>query len=239
MQAISAFRFYTAVFLGSGLLAGLADAAQPIQNSPANLSPALFTAGGASVAPFAPGTSSAATNKLAMKAVVKADSGPGVRPAPRAWLTVGTNQFAFLVPEGYRMETPQGPRVSLANGDLSCVLSFGVVGPLSPDGRELTPEACREVVVTRRNRATILQEFTLYANNQGGPAFDLRWVTGGVERQERVAFIPCNGALLEFDLTSSLDQFGAGQASLNFVMLTFRASDRTGKIEISPLSDRL
>jgi len=134
------------------------------------------------------------------------------------------------------MELAQDNHVSLVSGDLSCLLSFSVSDASS---YEMTSQTCRNLVLQRHPDAKIAAEFNLAAANHSGPAFDLQWTAGGLERYQRVAFIPCQGTTLEFSLTSSPEKVGTGQASLNFMMMTARASDASGKLEIVPLSDKL
>jgi len=58
-------------------------------------------------------------------------------------------------------------------------------------------------------------------------------------RAARVAFIPLRAGVVEFNIESSSEKFDENLPHLHYVMLTFRASDTDGKLEATPLSDRL
>ena len=86
----------------------------------------------------------------------------------------------------------------------------------------------------------ILGEFSLGALGRLGPAFDLRWnATGGGPRRERIVFIPAHAGVMEFSLVSSLEKFEAARPDLDYLLVSFRASDTNGKLVVPILSDRL
>jgi hypothetical protein len=169
---------------------------------------------------------------------VKLESGPGQIPASRAYITVGTNRFAFLVPGGFKIDTSDGQRVLMVRADCGCVLSIRILETLSSPG--LTADVCRQKILQEHPSCTIDAEFSLAAGNSAGPAFEIRWKgDGGVRRSARIAYVPMYGGVVEFALDSSPEKFGAMLTHLNDVMLTFRASDATGKIEPTPLYDNI
>jgi len=175
---------------------------------------------------------------LSIEVKVKVESGPGQIPASRAYVTVGTNRFAFLVPGGFKIDSSDAQRVTMVRTDSGCVLSIRVLEALPQPG--LTPADCREKIAQEHPSCVIEEEFSLAAGNSSGPAFEIRWKgDGGVRRAARIAYVPMRAGVVEFSIDSNPDKFGAMLTHLNYVMLTFRASDLSGKIEPTPLSDKI
>lgn len=208
-----------AATLNTSLLAGPAEATDTAANYSTNL-PAL---------------------KLpAFKVAIRDESGPGQVATRRAFLNAGTNKFAFIMPDGLRMDSSDPKRVTLASADYSCIISVSFLNSVSPDAAELDAETCRQVVLSRYPGAKILEEFALAAANRGGPAFDLKWTPGGqMARSARVAFIPSAAGVLEFSLDSTQEKFPQAQRILHLLMLSFRASNAEGKLENAPLLDKI
>ncbi len=181
-----------------------------------------------------------ATNRPLYVTQVKHVEGPNLMPADYAYVTFGTNKFGFVMPAGFRLETKDAQKVTLVSADYSCLLTFQVLEPLSPGVTELDPAPYRSLVLDRRRGGKILEEFSLAAVGQRGPAFDLRWnAPGPVLRCERVLFIPSNAGVLEFGLVSSLEKFEMGRQAFNFLSRTFRATGVDGRLVMPVLSDRL
>ena len=171
---------------------------------------------------------------------VKHEAGPGLLPANRAYVTAGTNKFAFLLPDGFRLDQSDPCRVALVSSDFACLLTLRIIGALPPGAEGPDAGACRKQVLTEHPGAKILEEFSRSAANRSGPAFDFRWsASTKLERHALAAFIPSQAGILEFRLVSSLEKFEASRAAFNSLLLTFRASDANGRLSIVPLSDRL
>jgi len=197
------------------------------------LDAAVFCAGAAD-----PATSPPAT-PLVLQAEVRTDHEEGSVPARRAFVTAGTNRFAFSVPEGFHLEPSTPNLVSLISADYHSVLTFHVAAPGAPAGQEPPAAVCREAVLQQHPDAKILQQFTLRAANRTGPAFDVAWnAPGGSQRNQRVAFIPAMAGTLEFSLVCTTDAFQKAQYDLNFLLLTFRASDAQGKLDLPRFSNK-
>jgi hypothetical protein len=79
----------------------------------------------------------------------------------------------------------------------------------------------------------------MFAAGVGGPAFEIQWGWGALARASRVGFVPLRGGLLEFALDARPENLGASLGDFNFMMVTFRESDENGKLEATPLSDRI
>jgi hypothetical protein len=161
-------------------------------------------------------------------------------PVNRTYVTCGTNKFTFLMPAGFRLDTTDPQKLTLVSADLSRLLIWHILGPLPSEAAELDPAQYRELLLSRHPGAKILEEFSLGAVGRHGPAFDLRWgAAGGLERRERVLFIPAPAGVLEFSLVSSLEKFEAGRQEFDGLLVTFRASDANGKLVVPMISDKL
>lgn len=180
-----------------------------------------------------------ATNKPAFKVAVVNEFGPHIVPTRRVYLTSGTNRFAFLISDGLRMQPSDPQKITLVGSDNSCLITVRIMGPMPVDAKELAVDDQRERALELHPGARIMNEFSMHAGNAGGPAFDLRWTAAGdFGRMARVAFIPSAAGILEFSLESSAEKFPQMQPTLNFIMLTFRASEN-GKLEVIPISDQI
>jgi hypothetical protein len=85
----------------------------------------------------------------------------------------------------------------------------------------------------------ITTEFGMSAANASGPAFEIAWGSGALERASRVGFVPLPAGVIEFSVDASPKKLGPSLGDLNYVVLTFRASDENGKLEATPLSEKL
>ena len=213
-------KWIIAVSLSGVGLANLPLLAQPV--SPAGLPP------------------SGTTNRAPYRTRVERVDGPGLLPADFAYVTLGTNKFGFVMPEGFRLETQDAQKVTLVNRDFNCLLTFRLLetGP----GGKTEPDAAyyRELLLNRRPGGTILEEFSLVAASRRGPAFELRWnADRTVPRRERVLFIPWDAGVLEFSLISSLEKFETGRQAFSSFLLTFRTPEADGRLIMPVLSNRL
>jgi len=180
------------------------------------------------------------TNRPPYLARVQRVDGPGLLPADFAYVTLGTNKFGFVMPEGFRLETQDRQKVTLVNRDLSCVLTFRVLEAGLAGKPELDLAYYRSLLLSRHPGGKIVDELSLVAVGRRGPAFDLRWnATGTVPRHERVLFIPWDAGVLEYSLVSSLDKFEAGRRAFGSFLLTFRTPEADGRLIMPVLSDRL
>ncbi len=203
----------SALALCSCLLIGSARAGEPADKAPAKPPP--------------------------LQAQVRTDCEAGSVPARRAFVTAGTNRFAFSVPEGFRLEASNPELVSLVSADYHSLLTFRVAAPCAPAAQQPQAAAWRQTVLDQHPKAAILAEFTLSAANRSGPAFDAAWSTAGsLPRCQRVAFIPSMVGTLELSLVCTPEAFEKGRYDLNLLLLTFRASDAQGKLDLPRFSNK-
>jgi hypothetical protein len=176
---------------------------------------------------------------MPLQAEARTDIEAGSLPARRVFVTAGTNRFAFSLPEGFRLESSSPDVVSLVSKDYLSQLTFRIAAPGAPAGQEPPPALWRQAVLEQHPGANILQQFTLSAHNRTGPAFDAAWsAPGGQQRTQRVAFIPALAGTLEFSLVCPTDAFEKARYDLNLLLLTFRASDAQGKLQLPRFSNK-
>jgi len=190
-----------------------------------------------------PGTAkpndSNSTNPPPISVAVKFEGGPGQISTCRAYITAGTNKFAFLVPDEYKLASSDAQRATLIKADGSAVMTIRVLSSLADSGKEFDGAAARALVYEEHPDATIITEFGMMAANASGPAFEIFWGAGSVTRASRVGFVPLRAGIIEFSLDTSPKKLPPSLGDLNSLILTFRASDENGKLEPTPLSDRL
>jgi hypothetical protein len=201
------------VLLSAWLPLGSARAAEPAANAPAEPPP--------------------------LRAEVRSDNEAGSVPMRRAFVTAGTNRFAFSVPEGFRLEVSNQDFVSLVSADYHSLLTFRIAAPFAAATVQPQTATWRQSVLQQHPDAKILQEFTLTAADRSGPAFDATWSSAGsLLRRQRVAFIPSRAGILEVSLICAPEAFDKARHDLNFLLLTFRASDAQGRLELPRFSDK-
>lgn len=187
----------------------------------------------------APAKAAAGTNDTAISVAFKFEGGPGQIPTTRAYITAGTNKFAFLVPGEFKLASSDPQKVTLMKGDGTCLISVRVIGPKPASDKPFDAPAARTLLKSEHPDGIITSEFGMFAEGVGGPAFEINWGVGVLTRASRVGFIPLRAALLEFRVDSSPKNLGASLGDFNYVMLTFRASDENGKLAATPLMDNI
>jgi hypothetical protein len=162
----------------------------------------------------------------------------GRQPLTRAYVTSGNKRFTFVVPDGFRFDASRPQEVLITNPDYSASISLKFAP--QADVKTATPEALRKVAKELYPQAEVSEEFSLAADGNNGPAFDVRGKTSeGLVRSARISFVPCGGQLVEFRVVSSAEKFGSTAGELQTLMLTFRSSDVGTKPEVAILSERL
>jgi hypothetical protein len=179
------------------------------------------------------------TNQPPISLAVKFEGGPGQIPTHRAYITAGTNRFAFLLPDSFRLSQSDAQKVTMVKGDGSCVISVKVIG-LTPGAiKSFDGAAARALLAEEHPDANITTEFGMSAANASGPAFEILWGSDSLARASRVGFVPLRAGVIEFSVDAGPKNLGPSLGDLNYVVLTFRASDENGKLEATPLSDKL
>jgi hypothetical protein len=154
----------------------------------------------------------------------------------RGLIKNGTNEFMFVVPEGFRTEAPGEGRILLIRQDMKCYVSIRIAEPL-PTNPELK-EVLREQIASQYPRASSLSEFTATVANRKGAGFELRQELPGVApRRVSILWVPFKAGVLEFALYADSDSASAGRAAFDMILVTFRSNER-GEIEIVIRSDK-
>lgn len=162
----------------------------------------------------------------------------------RAVATMGTNQFAFILPKGYFMRLDEANRqLRAVEREDKCSITIRLfdapTNAVNKTTGELVPEIFRQMALQRLPSARITEDLSLSAGGQTGPAFDITWRNeGGISLQSRVAFIPTPAGVVEFHLLTSAADKEEFTYALNSLMLTFRFSVN-GKIELPEMSNKL
>src|SRR5215831_20079768 len=146
------------------------------------------------------------TNQSPITVAIKTESGPGQIPASRAYITAGTNKFAFLLPGEFKLAGCDPQKVTLMKRDGSCLISVRVIGPPPATGKPFDSAAARGLLSEEHPDANISSEFGMSAGGASGPAFEIQWGTGALTRTSRVGFIPFRAGLLEFSVDASADK---------------------------------
>jgi hypothetical protein len=181
-----------------------------------------------------------ATNRPAYMTQIEHVGGPGLLPADFAYVTFGTNKFGFAMPEGFRLDTKDGQKVTLISSDLNCQITFRLLESVPTADNEPDPAYYRQLLLDQRPGGKIVDEFSLPAVSRRGPAFDLLWnAARNVPRRERVVFVASTVGVLEFSLTSSLEKFESGRQAFGTLLLTFRVPEADGRLRMPVFSDRL
>lgn len=202
---------YVLAFLAFGVSCGYSQL-RPDQNQETNLPPVMDVS-------------------IKSEELVKAD------PVRRAYVTVGTNQFAFVVPDQFRMDASNPEVIQIMDAEASCFITFRVV----PQSKSATKDsaAFRAAVLNRFPGARIEEEFPKKVNGRSGTAFDFDWTNAnGALQSGRFIFVPTEAGTLEFSLLTRADVRSKGSYFFNSVLLSF-CSNLDGPLTIVRLTDRM
>jgi hypothetical protein len=159
----------------------------------------------------------------------------GMSPAVHVFINMGFKEYALQAPEGFRVQNePAQGRLMLQRMDNSCWISLRII-KTPVGGANLSTSAGRDWVQGEFPNAKITGESSANAGNNGGPAFDLAWQTGGFQQSARVVYIPSAVGILEFKLVGNTSQFGESLNYLKNVLTSFRFCPN-GKRDLPTLS---
>lgn len=171
-----------------------------------------------------------------LDAVVKNGETRGWEQTRRVFVKCGTNEMAFAVPHGLRMDTAGADKVTLVASDTTYYLSFRVRIPGTElAGTESAGEHAR--LLREYANAKITNEFQAATPENAGRAYELRWTPTGIsERLVRVAFIPTAAGILELTLVADLSRAADGTFAFNSILTTMRKA-QDGKFEFVRTTD--
>jgi hypothetical protein len=181
------------------------------------------------------------TNKPPLQVALRNEEFLGTsndRQVRRVYLTLGTNQFALTVPEGYRVDASDPQKMVFSDAHDTCFISFHFMDP-SPDASDQSgTDSWRNLALSRYPDAIVTDQTSEFAGSHAGQAYELRWVnSGGAEQAARIVFIPSRAGVMEFNLISSPKYFDAGRYVLRVLLASLRTNEG-GRLEITPLSDK-
>ena len=163
----------------------------------------------------------------------------GREPVIRAYVTSGSKRFTFAVPEEYRLDVSKPSEVVLISSDYSSFITLRIAGQANGT-KANEAESYRRSVLAQFADTEIIEELSLSAAESSGPAFDVRGKTSeGLARNARIAYIPCDGRVLEFSLVASPEKFRSSMTEFHTLMQTFRVSDANTKAVVATFSDRI
>ena len=162
----------------------------------------------------------------------------------RAVATIGTNRFAFIVPKGYFMRVDEASRqLRAVEREDKCSITVRLLdtptNAVDKATGSLKPAVFRELLLQRHPTGRIIEELSLSAGGREGPAYDFTWKNdGGLDLQNRIAFIPTPAGIVEFHLLTSAADKEEFTYALNSLMLTFRFAE-DGRLELNQLSNKI
>jgi len=126
-------------------------------------------------------------------------------------LRVEEREFRFIPPAKWSVKyDPVKKTATLVPPDLGAGLSFTIAARPDGSGGDLKPEQLRDLILTRYPESQITAEFKCYLAGKDGLAFDFEQV---VEKETkaafRVAFVPFDGGVIEFELKTTGSKLSA------------------------------
>ena len=135
-----------------------------------------------------------------------------------------SNKFSFLPPPVWNMGKNSGERtVTFVPDDLSAKISFKINPGIPRTLQDLQTEFFRQEITTRYPEAKIVAESLCYTSGQQGITFDLEsHVANRPPMSMRLAFIPFENGMVEFNLTAETRTFSAHHLTLGNLLTSFR-----------------
>jgi len=175
-----------------------------------------------------------ATNKSAFKVSMRSGETVGIQQIQRAFLDIGTNQIAFMIPGGFQMNAARADKIVLTEPERGYFMTVRVI-TLAEAGSEAS--FFKTEALNHYPGARITQESTTLVANHSGPAFTLEWSSStGTVQSARVVFIPSAAGILEFTLTARSATFKDAQIYFDCLLSSVQ-NNESGKLVIIPLPD--
>lgn len=177
-----------------------------------------------------------ATNCFILKTEIRAGETVGNEQVKRAYITVGTNILVFRLPFGLQLDGSNPEKILITNPEEGWFIALRWLKSTQSEAPELSLETCKDLASATFPRSTMEREFSEFALNRSGPAFDLCRTLAGQRQSARIAYIPLSQGILEFSLVTGSEKFVAAKTEL-FIILASLKSDEDGPIRIEPLPD--
>jgi hypothetical protein len=149
----------------------------------------------------------------------------------RGIITAATNQFSFVIPNGFR-KLPEiiGKTVILTSTSQTASLTFRIF-ERAVDGKfDLKTDSLRENVLGRFKDAKVVDEFPAYVGSTNGPAFEVEWSGQICKMASRVAFVPYDGGYVEVIVQSPAAEFRSLDSAFSSFLMMIRSSPIGAKL---------
>jgi hypothetical protein len=132
-------------------------------------------------------------------------------------------EFSFVRPNEWKISLdPAERKATLRSRDYGATLVLQIQPEISALRAPVNLSALRQRVRERFRGAAVREEFTCYANDLQGPAFELQEQNAqGVTICYRVAFVPFAGGCVEFTLTAAASQAASARADFGVFLTSF------------------
>ncbi len=153
------------------------------------------------------------------------ESTPYSGEVTRGIITAATNQFSFVIPNGFRrLPEISGKSVTLTSTGRTASLVFRIFETAVDGGFDFKPERLRENVLGRFKNAQVVDEFPAYIGSTNGPAFEVEWSGQNCKMASRVAFVPYSGGHLEVTVQSPAVEIRSYDSAFSSFLMMIRSS---------------
>lgn len=160
----------------------------------------------------------------------------GLSQVRRAYVTIGTNLFVFIVPTGFQLDASNPEKMVIATPTAPYFITIRVDRAISSEGRTLDSNAARNLAQSRFPQASLASEESELALDRSGPAYEFNWTLSGTRQHAFVVYIPTRAGTLEFSAVGNSDRSEESKMILTILLSSLR-SDENGGIKIVPLPD--
>ncbi len=173
-----------------------------------------------------------------LKTSIEAGEIIGDHQVQHVFLSFGTNECSFILPEFFHVESSTADKLVIINQGYDCLMTVRLVEPATAERRAPDLDACRRILLNRYAYAKISEEYERSVANHSGPAFDFTWQNSAGGRESgRMIFVRTAAGILEFTLLTATDKFAPGEHAFSSVVLTFRTNEN-GVLEVVRIAER-
>jgi hypothetical protein len=186
--------------------------------------------------PLRAGDSTTAAEPMTLS--VEAEPVKTVETIYRAYVTVGQEKFAFLIPEKFRTggEPAQG-KLQLTSLAGDTLITFSFIGAVQADESDAGRARYRELLSNRYVSGKIVSEFSRPVLGRNSLGYDLEWKgPAGFVQETRAVYVPTVAGMLEVTMTTSAKNFTAMQSGLN-LLLGSLVSNEHGKLTVHHIAN--
>jgi hypothetical protein len=170
-------------------------------------------------------SASAEKPKAQLQAEFYQQNTPYAGEVTRGIITAATNQFSFVIPNGFRkLAEVSGKTVTLTSTGRTASLTFRIFEHTVDGKIDLKPDGLRENVLGRFKEAKVVDEFPAYIESTNGPAFEVEWSGQVCKMTSRVAFVPYAGGHVEVIVQSPAAEFRSYDAAFASFLTMIRSS---------------